>query len=241
MSTKICTKCNQTKELSEFSKKEASKDGLRGSCKACDKLYREDNKERMAATQKQWNIDNKERIKQYQQDNAERIAEYNKQWREENKEHCAEYSKKYAQDNKDQIAEYKKQWHKDNPQYDKQYRQDNADHRAEYNKQWRQTPKGKAARKASSHNRRAQKLNNGGNHTGAELLNLFDLQSGKCPYCKVKLNKTGNNKYHSDHVLPLSKGGTNDISNIQLLCPKCNMSKHDKLPEEFAANFNKLF
>lgn len=201
---KTCTKCKTEQELTEFSKRKAKKDGLSSQCKACDKQYRQANKESIA-----------EYKKQYHQDNAEHIAAKKKQWYQDNAEHVAEYMKQYARDN--------------------------ANHNAEYHKQYRQTPTGKAVKKASRHNRRARKLNNGGKHTGAEILKLFDLQSGKCPYCKAKLAKTGKNKYHSDHVMPLSKGGGNDVGNIQLLCPKCNLTKHDKLPEEFAQQFNKLF
>ena len=36
---KVCTKCNEHKSLSEFSKKRDSKDGLRGYCKPCAKVY----------------------------------------------------------------------------------------------------------------------------------------------------------------------------------------------------------
>jgi len=33
---------------------------------------------------------------------------------------------------------------------------------------------------------------------------------------------------HKDHVIPLSMGGTNDVSNIQPLCGPCNLTKLDK-------------
>jgi hypothetical protein len=33
----------------------------------------------------------------------------------------------------------------------------------------------------------------------------------------------------ADHILPKSKGGTNDPENLQLLCDKCNRFKSDKI------------
>ena len=31
-----------------------------------------------------------------------------------------------------------------------------------------------------------------------------------------------------DHIIPVSRGGTNDLSNIQPACVACNSSKHDR-------------
>jgi 5-methylcytosine-specific restriction endonuclease McrA len=40
-------------------------------------------------------------------------------------------------------------------------------------------------------------------------------------------------KYHVDHVVPLSRGGSDGPENIVISCPRCNCSKSSKLPEEW--------
>ena len=35
------------------------------------------------------------------------------------------------------------------------------------------------------------------------------------------------NDLQLDHVVPVAKGGTNDLGNLQLLCPPCNLAKSD--------------
>ena len=37
-----------------------------------------------------------------------------------------------------------------------------------------------------------------------------------------------NEKLTIDHIKPISKGGKNEIDNIQILCFKCNRNKSDK-------------
>jgi hypothetical protein len=41
------------------------------------------------------------------------------------------------------------------------------------------------------------------------------------------------NDIHFDHIIPWSKGGPTEESNIQLLCGACNRKKSDKFEEEF--------
>lgn len=57
-----------------------------------------------------------------------------------------------------------------------------------------------------------------------------------CFYC----NDVFNSKLaHVDHVVPLSRGGQHSVTNFCVSCPKCNLSKNDKLVEEWKPNFTK--
>lgn len=55
--------------------------------------------------------------------------------------------------------------------------------------------------------------------------NKLALQNGLCVYCKIDVTI----KYHVDHIIPLAKGGKHEPSNIQILCPSCNLKKSAKL------------
>ena len=48
---------------------------------------------------------------------------------------------------------------------------------------------------------------------------VFARDGGKCQCCR----STSSLQY--DHIKPLSCGGSNEVSNIQLLCQRCNGSK----------------
>ena len=58
---------------------------------------------------------------------------------------------------------------------------------------------------------------------------LLELQQRKCPCCGKPLEGS----YHLDHKIPISRGGTNEENNLQLLLPKCNLEKYNLTFEEF--------
>ena len=39
-------------------------------------------------------------------------------------------------------------------------------------------------------------------------------------------------KRHVDHIVPISKNGSHRPSNLAVACERCNLQKHDKMPEE---------
>lgn len=63
---------------------------------------------------------------------------------------------------------------------------------------------------------------------------LLDAQSGVCAYCGIALA----DRAHIDHIHPRVKGGTDDLANLQILCPHCNTSKGGKTEAEYFAQFS---
>ena len=70
--------------------------------------------------------------------------------------------------------------------------------------------------------RRTKKTEAGGSFTAEEWLNLCEFYGNVCLCCDEEKPLT------VDHVIPISKGGTSNIDNIQPLCLSCNCSKSDK-------------
>jgi 5-methylcytosine-specific restriction endonuclease McrA len=87
-----------------------------------------------------------------------------------------------------------------------------------------------------SRRRRARKLKAQGSHSLSDIAEILKQQRGRCAYCKSQMGI----KYQIDHIVALSKGGSDDRRNIQLLCRPCNSKKHAKPPLEFARELGLL-
>jgi hypothetical protein len=96
METKVCSRCELEKPVSEYYSDRNKKDGLCTMCKPCknlgNKQYRENNKRKIIKG-----------YKRHYENNKEKIAEYNKLYRENNKDSIKERNKKYSAENSDKI------------------------------------------------------------------------------------------------------------------------------------------
>jgi len=74
-------------------------------------------------------------------------------------------------------------------------------------------------------NKRAKRRGAEGKHSAEDIARIWNEQEGLCAICGMPLDGTE----HVDHIIPLSRGGSNWPDNIQLLCPPCNMTKGAKV------------
>jgi hypothetical protein len=54
-------------------------------------------------------------------------------------------------------------------------------------------------------------------------IEVWRRDSGKCARCGSREN------LEYDHIVPISRGGSNTARNIELLCEKCNRTKHNNI------------
>ena len=72
----------------------------------------------------------------------------------------------------------------------------------------------------------------------AERKVIYAKSKGRCVLCGRFM---GVDEFTVDHIIPLSKGGTNDLDNMQATCRVCNSIKQDILPRDFMEKISEIF
>ena len=62
--------------------------------------------------------------------------------------------------------------------------------------------------------------------SGTTRQNVLMRDNYTCQICGATVKDGA--KLELDHIIPYSKGGTNDESNLQVLCQQCNREKHNR-------------
>ena len=140
------------------------------------------------------------------------------------------WSKAYYLKNKKKINAYSKKWQRENLEASRRIKRETM-------RRWRAKNPEENRRRANAwakenhayvlHNasvQNAKRKGAKGNHVLAE----WEALKKKCNYtCQICGCKEPEIKLTKDHIIPISKGGTNDIGNIQPLCKSCNCRKRE--------------
>lgn len=184
--------------------------------------------------------------KRQQENNTEvyqKSLERDRNYYYKNKEKILEYIQEYRQNNLDIIKQKDSERHKKKYLENPEYRQ----RRAEYSKRWaknnpdkvhanylrRDKKKGDLARRkwreANRDKERATKLRRRahGDVDDKTIRRVYNTHKHQCIYCG------SSKKLSIEHMVPVSRGGTNEFDNLALACLWCNTSKLNRLPLEY--------
>ena len=190
----------------------------RGDCKVCarelTRRYRQENPDRVL-----------ENNRRYYQEHAEEAREYSKQYRREHPETVLKnrrlYEQRHPEKQHERILKYQQNHTFEIQERSRRHYLANVEKKLESARRWRAShPEAQAA---NDHRRRARETTAGGSFSAAEWKACQEHYGNKCLCCgRVDMKLT------ADHVVPVSKGGTSNIENIQPLCASCNSRKGAK-------------
>lgn len=251
---KRCSKCGELKPATTdhfwLDKRQSGPEALQARCRACAALYNASRKEQAAKYNRAYRTANADQIdarrRVYYEAHREQRSEYRRVYYQANKERYKEQRRNYRLSNKDRLSEYERVRRITRKvyrsAYGRVYYAANKDRLAPRNRAYYQANKERAAQRAREwraanqerfraniRTRKARKRNAEGRHTGKDIKQQYKAQRGKCYWCDCKVG----NDYHVDHIIPLSRGGSNGPENIAIACAPCNLSKHNKLPTEW--------
>lgn len=212
---KTCSKCKQWKPIHRFHHDRHQASGFKPRCKmCCERPSREYEREQGRRFRETSPDKYKAAQQRYRENHRDELRERSRlQW-VNNKPKRQASNRKHHQTHKELMADIQRRWR--------------ANHREVHRASVRQRRLEKPREIYALNQRyRARKQKAQGKFDGKQLRWQFDRQHGKCFWCSEPIEF---DTCHADHIIPLSRGGTNWISNVVCSCPFCNASKHDKLP-----------
>jgi len=184
-------------------------------------MFDEAKKARVKARDAKRYAENRDRVKamvaKYRAENPDKVKACYTKYRAENRDKVNTASARWKAANPERAKATRAKWHTEDPERSKAAK---AKDRAE-------NPERERTR---TRNRQARKRNAPGSHTETDIKQLFLLQKKKCAICRGKVSYGDK---HVDHILPLIAGGSNDRSNLQITCQRCNLRKGKKDPIDF--------
>lgn len=129
--------------------------------------------------------------------------------------------------------DYRKRFPSKHKDANQRYCQRNPEKRRENHRRWREAnlEYHRAYWAVYVSNRRARVAKNGGFYTIDDVKLLREKQNNCCAAC----GQDGK-KLEVDHIVAVIRGGSNDPSNLQLLCRPCNASKGAREMDEWMAS-----
>jgi len=173
----------------------------------------------------------------YYQDNSGKIKAASKKWQKENPEKVKAARRKRELENPEKAKIASKKWGKENPEKAKAgYKKwclENREKRRASSIKWNK--KNPTKRRELKIKRRGCGVIEKGVVARIITENIFKYGVIACEKCGEKCP----DNYHIDHIIPLSKGGSNGYDNLQILCSHCNCSKHVDIADYRGSGKNK--
>jgi 5-methylcytosine-specific restriction endonuclease McrA len=239
---KTCPRCKTEKPFDQFYANRAQRDGMQPYCKVCHNATR---KQYQSEASRQRERDrSREFMRQYRIDFPEKQRESRHKYYQSHKAQVAAHGYIYRAANSERLLKRAREYHyrfqernntrrklnyqsNDGAGQKRKWRQSNLERARATIREWRKNnpEKTRFFDKAKCAKRRSAM----GSHTAQDERLQYARQNGNCHWCETPV---GSN-FHIDHIIPLSKGGTNNPDNICVACPTCNNRKHCMMPDEW--------
>jgi len=206
-----CTKCKKEKPETDFYVERRNKTGRKCICRLCCKAYQKAHRLAHIESLKVWH-------KAHRKANIDKIKARNNDYYKANKEKCLARNKVYREQNKEKKKAM-----------DRAYHAKNREKHLLRNKAYQKAYRLAYPEKARVRCRKRRALKRGNAHEPYTEAYIFERDNWICGICGRKINrrlKRRNPLSKSiDHIIPLSKGGSDSPINVQAAHLRCNMLK----------------